>query len=62
MRELNVNEIKEVNGGLRAVGWALLGYVGGKILDKLEGMGGGNGNTSSGGQMNRSRRSNMFNP
>lgn len=54
MRELNVNEIKAVNGG-NPWAWMALGYVGGKIIDGL-GYYGGNGNISSGGQMNRSRR------
>jgi len=30
MRELNVNEIKDVNGGLRSF---ILSYIAGKVLD-----------------------------
>ena len=63
MRELNVNEIKEVNGGMKSLGWALLGYVGTKIADGAQDMWNNRSTRSStGGQMNRARRSNMFNP
>ncbi len=65
MTEISESEISQVNGGNRVrLAWAVLSYIGSRIIEELpslaESMSGGNGNTSSGGQMNSERRSNMF--
>ncbi len=54
MRELESNEIRDIHGG-NPWAWMVLGYVGGKIIDRAASIG-GNGLRSSGGQMNRARR------
>lgn len=59
VRELSIHETYEVYGGNPWV-WMALGYVGGKVLDSALSMSWGSGRTSSGGQMNGSLRSNMY--
>ncbi|NDW21708.1 hypothetical protein [Alteromonas hispanica] len=59
VRDLSIDETYEVNGGNPCL-WMALGYVGGKILDSAMGMSWDSGRTSSGGQMNGSLRSNMY--
>lgn len=69
MRELNVNEIKEVSGGFRGIGGSfgggggggigggILGYLGGRIFDLGVTMFNNRTmRTSTGGQMQRGRR------
>ena len=65
MIELSKGQTDEVNGGVRlGLIWLGLGILAGEIKDQatelFKSYKGGNGNTSSGGQMNSDRRSNMF--
>jgi hypothetical protein len=59
VRELSIDETNAVNEGNPQV-WMALGYVGRKTLDSAMGISWGSGQTSSGGQMNGSLRSNMY--
>jgi hypothetical protein len=61
MRELNINEIKEVSGGRRALAHAVLGILGGEIFNGLRGMSFPPRRTGGGGQMNRTLRNAYYN-
>ncbi|GLR70279.1 hypothetical protein [Agaribacter marinus] len=58
MRELNMNEMSDVMGGVRAaVAISVLGYIGGRIANSVESYIKNRERTeSSGGQMNQGRR------
>ena len=62
MQILNETDLDAVQGGLRSVGWTLLGIVGQKIVEVvIDSVALESGVESTGGQMNDDARSNMYN-
>ena len=62
MQLLHQTDIDAVRGGLRSVGWTLLGIVGQKIVEVvIDSVALESGVESTGGQMNDDARSNMYN-